>query len=151
MQHFLECFKLVLIHGQRENSINLCLDFIAKFAASYEVGNEDPDESGHPFYEGLFDFLLVNHNVKSQSVRFRVCQFINRLLDQHSESASINGDLFDRIYEAMVERVQDRIASVRVQAVIALQRLQDPTNKECPVIKVNNHSNDLNGNQLVIL
>merc|ERR1740128_178700 len=135
MQHFLECFKLVLIHGQRENSINLCLDFIAKFAASYEVGNEDPDESGHPFYEGLFDFLLVNHNVKSQSVRFRVCQFINRLLDQHSESASINGDLFDRIYEAMVERVQDRIASVRVQAVIALQRLQDPTNKECPVIK----------------
>ena len=52
MQHFLECFKLVLIHGQRENSINLCLDFIAKFAASYEVGNEDPDESGHPFYEG---------------------------------------------------------------------------------------------------
>ena len=36
----------------------------------------------------------------------------------------------------MLERIQDRIASVRVQAVIALQRLQDPANKECPVIKV---------------
>jgi hypothetical protein len=36
----------------------------------------------------------------------------------------------------MLERIQDRIASVRVQAVVALQRLQDPSNKECPVIKV---------------
>lgn len=135
LSNFIDCLKVALVHGERENSVNLVLDFAAKFAASFEIGNENPEDSCHPFYEGLFDFLLNNHNVKSQAVRFRVCQFINRLLDELNESASINSDLFDRIYEAMLERVQDRIASVRVQAVIALQRLQDPTNKDCPVIK----------------
>jgi len=133
---FIDCLKRVLIHGERESSVNFCLDFAAKFAASFEVGNEDSEESCHPFYMGLFQFLLKNHNVKSQAVRFRVCQFINRIFDDLSESASINADLFDEIYDAMLERIQDRIASVRVQAVIALQRLQDPSNKECPIIKV---------------
>lgn len=134
--HFINCLKCALVHGERETSVNLCLDFAAKFATSFEVDNEDPESVCHPFYEGLFEFLLSHHNVKSQAVRFRVCQFINRLLEELNESASINAELFDKIYDAMLERIQDRIASVRVQAVIALQRLQDPTNKECPVIKV---------------
>lgn len=133
---FIECFKCALVHGERETSVNLCLDFAAKFATSFELENEEPDAACHPVYEGLFEFLLANHNVKSQAVRFRVCQFINRLLEELSESASISADLFDKIYDAMLERIQDRIASVRVQAVVALQRLQDPTNKECQVIKV---------------
>ena len=136
LQHFINCFKCALVHGEREVAVNLSLDFAATFATSFEQGNDDPDAVCHPFYEGLFDFLLSNHNVKSQAVRFRVCQFINRLLEELSESASINAELFEKIYDAMLERIQDRIASVRVQAVVALQRLQDPTNKECPVIKV---------------
>lgn len=133
---FIECLKCALVHGERETTVNLCLDFAAKFATSFELENEDPEAVCHPFYEGLFEFLIANHNVRSQSVRFRVCQFINRLLEELSESASISAELFDKIYDAMLERIQDRIASVRVQAVVALQRLQDPTNKECPVIKV---------------
>lgn len=136
LEHFIICLKCALVHGERETTVNLCLDFAAKFATSFEEGNEDSDEVCHPFYEGLFEFLLSHHNVRSQAVRFRVCQFINRLLEELNESASINADLFEKIYDAMLERIQDRIASVRVQAVIALQRLQDPTNKECPVIKV---------------
>jgi condensin complex subunit 3 len=138
-QHFIKCFKCLLIHGERETAVNLCLDFAAKFATSFELGKdpeEEEDAECHPFYEKLFDFLLSHHNVKSQAVRFRVCQFINRMLEELSESACISADLFEKIYDAMLERIQDRIASVRVQAVVALQRLQDPTNKECPVIKV---------------
>ncbi|XP_057377036.1 condensin complex subunit 3-like [Daphnia carinata] len=136
-QDFVDCLKCLLIHGERQTAVNLCLDFSAKFATSFEL-EKDPDEDDadcHPFYEKLFDFILSKHNVRSQAVRFRVCQFINRLLEELSESASINAELFEKIYDAMLERIQDRIASVRVQAVVALQRLQDPTNKECPVIK----------------
>lgn len=137
-QHFIKCFKCLLIHGERETAVNLCLDFAAKFATSFELEKDPEEEDGecHPFYEKLFDFLLSHHNVKSQAVRFRVCQFINRMLEELNESACISAELFEKIYDAMLERIQDRIASVRVQAVIALQRLQDPTNKECPVIKV---------------
>jgi len=125
LEYFIDCFKYALIHGERETAVNLSLDFAAKFATTFENENarDDPEAACHPFYEGLFEFLLANHNVKGVAVRFRVCQFINRLLEELSESASINADL-------------DRIACVRVQAVVAMQGLQDPTNKECPVIKV---------------
>lgn len=136
-QDFVDCLKCLLIHGERQTAVNLCLDFSAKFATSFELEKE-PDEDDaecHPFYEKLFNFILSNHNVRSQAVRFRVCQFINRMLEEFNESACISADLFDKIYDAMLERIQDRIAAVRVQAVVALQRLQDPTNKECPVIK----------------
>ena len=162
LEYFIDCFKYALIHGERETAVNLSLDFAAKFATTFENENarDDPEAACHPFYEGLFEFLLANHNVKGVAVRFRVCQFINRLLEELSESASINADLFEKIYDAvsfpgssfnfitfnmlinfdlafqMLERIQDRIACVRVQAVVAMQRLQDPTNKECPVIKV---------------
>lgn len=139
-QDFVDCLKCLLIHGERQTAVNLCLDFSAKFATSFELEKE-PDEDDaecHPFYEKLFNFILSNHNVRSQAVRFRVCQFINRMLEEFNESACISADLFDKIYDAMLERIQDRIAAVRVQAVVALQRLQDPTNKECPVIKVRN-------------
>lgn len=144
-KYFIDCLKCLLIHGERETAVNLCLDFSAKFATSFEIEKEtDSDDAEcHPFYEKLFDFILSNHNVKSQAVRFRICQFINRMLEELNESACISADLFEKIYDAMLERIQDRIAAVRVQAVVALQRLQDPTNKECPVIKVSNQMSEL--------
>ena len=41
-----------------------------------------------------------------------------------------------RLYYGMLERLQDRVADIRAQAVTALQRLQDPKNEDCPIIKV---------------
>lgn len=51
------------------------------------------------------------------------------------EEAVIDDELYSNIYDTMLHRLQDKIPSVRVQAVLALARLQDPRNKECPVIK----------------
>ena len=104
LEHFISCFKHILVHGERDTSVNLCFDFASKFATSFENENirDDPEAACHPFYEGLFEFLLANHDVKCQAVRFRVCQFINRLLDELSESASINEDLFEKIYDAVI-------------------------------------------------
>ena len=53
------------------------------------------------------------------------------------EEASIDDDLYSKIYDAMLQRLMDKIPNVRVQAILALGRLQDPKNKECPVIKGN--------------
>lgn len=35
----------------------------------------------------------------------------------------------------MLERARDKLPLVRAQAVHALARLQDPTDKDCPIIK----------------
>jgi hypothetical protein len=42
---------------------------------------------------------------------------------------------FDGMNIYVVFCFKDKVAAVRAQAVMALQRLQDPTNPECPVIK----------------
>jgi hypothetical protein len=42
---------------------------------------------------------------------------------------------FDGMNIYVVFCFKDKVPAVRAQAVMALQRLQDPTNPECPVIK----------------
>ena len=60
---------------------------------------------------------------------------VNKLLTSLNEDAQIDDDLYDRIYECMLQRLRDKFPSVRVQAVFALSRLQDPRDNDCPIIK----------------
>lgn len=68
-------------------------------------------------------------------MRFRVCQLVTKLLSSLGEEAMIDDDLYERIFHCMLERLRDKTHPVRVQAVLALARLQDPSDANCPVIK----------------
>ncbi|KAA0198034.1 hypothetical protein HAZT_HAZT009612 [Hyalella azteca] len=96
---------------------------------------EEVDNDVDEFLIKMFQFLLNIHEAQSSAVRYRVCQLINRILNSMGKSASLDDDLFNTIYDTMLERLMDRKPAVRVQAIHALNRLQDPTNKDCPVIK----------------
>ncbi len=50
------------------------------------------------------------------------------------DDAQIDDELYDRIYECMLQRLRDVFPIVRVHAVFALARLQDPTDVDCPII-----------------
>lgn len=58
------------------------------------------------------------------------------LLDTMGDNASIDDELCNRIMQCMTDRILDKSPKVRAQAAIALHRLQEPNNKECPVIGV---------------
>ena len=51
------------------------------------------------------------------------------------EDASIDDELYQKIYDNMLERLKDKNDDIRGQAVTALQRLQDPRDADCPIIK----------------
>lgn len=51
-----------------------------------------------------------------------------------AENAQIDDDLFDRIHQAMLVRVTDKFPNVRIQAALAMTRLQQPTDPDCPTI-----------------
>ena len=89
-----------------------------------------------PFLERLFKFLLAHTDAKKAAVRFRICHFLNMLLNSMEANAFLNDDLWDTIMTTMMKLLLDRQANVRAQAVLALQRLQEPNNDECTVIKV---------------
>ena len=67
-------------------------------------------------------------------MRFRCCQMIKKLLANLGENAVIDDDLYDRIYDCMLQRLRDKVPLIRVQAVPALARLQDPLDKDCPIV-----------------
>ena len=58
------------------------------------------------------------------------------ILDTMGDNATIDDDLCNRILQCMMERIIDKSPKVRAQAAIALYRLQEPNNKNCPVINV---------------
>jgi len=160
---FLHHLKYPLVHGDKQPNVERTLNFVSKFAVTKKSADDDTkqkkkgmengekegvvdgdddeddddeeEEEADPFLIKLFQFLLNNHEANSQDVRFRVCQMINKLLNNMGEEAVIDDDLYSSIYDTMLHRLQDKVPAVRVQAVLALARLQDPRNKECPVIK----------------
>ena len=98
-------------------------------------GSDDEEDSAtNIFLDFIFTFLLDSHEGKDKAVRFRVCQLINKLLNNMDDDAVIDDDLADRIFESMLTRLHDKFPAVRVQAVAAISRLQDPTDAECAVI-----------------
>jgi len=52
----------------------------------------------------------------------------------------LDEDLSDSIYDCMMIRIKDRFPPIRIQAVLALVRLQDPEDEECPIIEAFLHS-----------
>lgn len=69
-------------------------------------------------------------------MRFRICHFLNMLLNSMGDQAFIDDALCDKITVSMMDRLLDKSTKVRAQAIFALHRLQDPTDDQCPVIKM---------------
>nr|XP_040148537.1 condensin complex subunit 3 isoform X2 [Ictidomys tridecemlineatus] len=136
-EEFVHYLKYAMVVYKREPAVERVIEFAAKFVTSFHQSNleDDEEEEDGGILNYLFTFLLKSHEANSNAVRFRVCQLINKLLGSMPENAQIDDDLFDKINEAMLIRLKDKIPNVRIQAVLALSRLQDPKDDECPVVK----------------
>ena len=62
--------------------------------------------------------------MEASQARLRICLLINGLLKLMGEDASIDDELYQKIYDNMLERLKDKNDDIRGQAVTALQRLQ---------------------------
>ncbi|CAH7452693.1 condensin complex subunit 3 [Phodopus roborovskii] len=134
-EEFVHYLKYAMVVYKREPAVERVIDFAAKFVTSFhQADEEEEEEKDGGILNYLFTFLLKSHEANSNAVRFRVCQLINKLLGSMPENAQIDDDLFDKINEAMLIRLKDKIPNVRIQAVLALSRLQDPKDDDCPVI-----------------
>ncbi|CAH3143074.1 unnamed protein product [Porites lobata] len=144
-ESFLWHLKHAMVVFNREPAVERVIDFAAKYATLKDHRTSEPQKNGqgsddeqdnasNAFLDFLFTFLLDSHEAKDKAVRFRVCQLINKLLNNMDDDAVIDDDLADRIFESMLTRLLDKFPAVRVQAVAAISRLQDPTDAECAVI-----------------
>ncbi|XP_035272902.1 condensin complex subunit 3 isoform X2 [Anguilla anguilla] len=142
-EEFVHYLKYAMIVYKREPVVENVMDFVSRFATCFDIPGsneeaaeeeEEEEEVDNPFLNYLFNFLLESHNANSHAVRFRACQLINKVLGSMAENAQIDDDLFDRIHETMLVRVTDKFPNVRIQAALAMARLQEPQNPDCPTI-----------------
>ncbi|XP_023121492.2 condensin complex subunit 3 [Amphiprion ocellaris] len=147
-EEFVHYLKYAMIVYKREPTVENVIEFVARFATSFQSPpkteeeeqqqqdeeEEEEVEDDHPFLSFIFNFLLESHKANSHAVRFRVCQLINKLLGSMAENAQIDDDLFDNIHQAMLIRVTDKFPNVRIQAALAMTRLQQPRDTDCPTI-----------------
>uniref|UniRef100_A0A7N8X876 Non-SMC condensin I complex, subunit G n=1 Tax=Mastacembelus armatus TaxID=205130 RepID=A0A7N8X876_9TELE len=132
-EEFVHYLKYAMIVYKREPTVENVIEFVARFATK-EEDDDDAAQDDHPFLSFIFNFLLESHKANSHAVRFRTCQLINKLLGSMAENAQIDDDLFDRIHQAMLVRVTDKFPNVRIQAALAMTRLQQPKDPDCPTI-----------------
>ncbi|NXR59239.1 CND3 protein, partial [Rhadina sibilatrix] len=138
-EKFIGFLKHAMIVSKQEQAVVQVINFVARFVTSfYQIEKEDGSEEGedNSLLDYVFKFLLESHNVNNHVVRFRTCQLVNKILGNMPENAEIDDDLFDKINEAMLIRIKDKFPNVRSQAVLALSRLQDPKDENCPVVNI---------------
>ncbi|XP_022229837.2 condensin complex subunit 3 [Drosophila obscura] len=124
---FINVLKTVLEAEESNENGNMALSFCAKIVASFE------SEKTHPVLAETFHWLLTIYS-SSPYVRYRICYFVNLILEKLGPNAALDDTQCDEILETMLERVKDVSASVRKQAVLAMQRLQIPDNPSDPVV-----------------
>jgi len=107
---------------------------LSTFVNSEDDEDEDEEELIEPFLMQCLTFFVKHHDARERGARLRCCQLINKVLNLLGDQATIDEDLSDAIYECMMIRIKDVYPPIRIQAVLALFRLQDPSDEECPVI-----------------
>ncbi|TWW59342.1 Condensin complex subunit 3 [Takifugu flavidus] len=130
-EEFVHYLKYAMIVYRREPAVENVMEFVARFSTCFQSApkaeeeeqqedvEEEEEEDDHPFLSFIFNFLL---------------ELINKLLGSMAENAQIDDDLFDQIHQAMLVRVTDKFPNVRIQAALAMTRLQQPKDPDCPTI-----------------
>ncbi|XP_065184105.1 condensin complex subunit 3-like [Sycon ciliatum] len=127
-EEFFKCLQHALVEFKREPAVERVLDFAVQFSIS--TATESGDKNIFSF---LMESLLALHSSRDKGVRMRAVEMVRKLLDKMEDDAEIDVNLCDRLIDIMLIRLNDKIPAVRCQAVLALARLQDPGDTECPV------------------
>ncbi|XP_019880446.2 condensin complex subunit 3 isoform X2 [Aethina tumida] len=142
VEMFMNNIKRVFVVNiiERNHFVQRLLDFCAQFVAlitkQIDYG-DDPmnDEPSHPFLTVIVKETLKFHNLVYVEARYHSCKFITLILQHLGYQVQLDNDICDTIQEAMLDRIVDHKSSIRIQAVTALVRLQEPLNPDCPVVK----------------
>ncbi|KAG0368508.1 nuclear condensing complex subunit [Gamsiella multidivaricata] len=129
-KEFIRNLNVVLAIKKKEPAADRVIQFVSSFILctrekDMKEATEDDEEGAEGissrFVEYLMHHLLKGVRVKEKQVRLRSCQLI--ALSTNSLGA-MDDDLYTQLKDSLMERVRDKEAAVRVQAVFALSKLQ---------------------------
>uniref|UniRef100_A0A1A9WQH7 Nuclear condensin complex subunit 3 C-terminal domain-containing protein n=1 Tax=Glossina brevipalpis TaxID=37001 RepID=A0A1A9WQH7_9MUSC len=126
---FIKMIKTAMAADESNEYANMTLMFCAKFITSFQ------SEETHPIMIDVLRWLLTTISY-NPNIRFRLCQFVNLILNALGQEATLDDPICDNIMEYMIGRCVDVSPNVRVQAILAMQRLQVPDNPDDAVLRI---------------
>ena len=125
---FLKCLQHALVVFKREPAVERALDFAVRFALL--TSGEQGERNVTSF---LLKKMLALHSCRDKGVRMRSVEVVRKVLDKMDDDIELEMEICDEITDVMLVRLTDKLPTVRCHAVLALSRLQDPNDPECPV------------------
>lgn len=104
--------------------MRLTVRFILYTTEKASSGGGD-DVSSTVFLESVVSYLLSLHDHEDKAVRYRVCMYMNLIMNQLSPEVELDEDMCSNIIESMLIRSADKVIQVRIQAVGVLARFPD--------------------------
>ncbi|KAM3184054.1 hypothetical protein ACTXT7_009141 [Hymenolepis weldensis] len=135
-EDFFELCRYSLLSADRTAARERTINFIVR-AVIHIIANAPDRNDGKPrnlLLIKAFLFCSKYHECVKHAPRFRCTQLIYKLLESMGTESCIPVELFDVIQRVLIRRSKDIKPMVRVQAALGLARLQNPTDKKCPVI-----------------
>ncbi|WFD36640.1 chromosome condensation complex Condensin, subunit G [Malassezia cuniculi] len=121
----------ILVRKKGDTHADRALKFVSTYiayaqehfrtAATRAGAAEDSDTPATRLVTILIKHLLKGFHAKDKNVRLRSCTCVSMLI---STVEAVDDDVYEMLSGFLQERVADKEASVRVQAVVALARLQ---------------------------
>ncbi|XP_055374016.1 condensin complex subunit 3 isoform X2 [Condylostylus longicornis] len=125
---FIKMIKSAMEAEENNEYANTTLHFCAKYISSYQ------SDITHPVLLDTFKWITSTISTNPH-IRYRLCQFVNIILCALGPEAALDDCICDNIMSYMNTRLSDINPNVRVQAILALQRLQNPDNPDDIILK----------------
>ncbi|THD23620.1 Condensin complex subunit 3 [Fasciola hepatica] len=135
---FFELCRYSLVSSERSTYRERTIDFITKFAlfcGKSDANDDMSDTLSNRLLLKLFLFCMKYNECPNAAVRFRCMQIIHKLLEGIGDNGMMPDELYSGLQSVLLRRVQDTKSTVRVQAIHALSRMQDPTDADCPAVE----------------
>ncbi|KAL2314288.1 Condensin complex non-SMC subunit Cnd3 [Schizosaccharomyces pombe] len=118
----LRALNIILTVKKGNSNADRVLRFLVTFVNYLQ--QKDPEID---IVQPILKHILRGLDAKDKTVRYRCCQIIARVVNCVKE---IDDDLYNTLKEKLLSRVLDRESIVRLEAVVALSRLQEDTGDE---------------------
>eukprot|EP00750_Incisomonas_marina_P033132 INCI9580.2.p1 GENE.INCI9580.2~~INCI9580.2.p1 ORF type:complete len:823 (+),score=185.98 INCI9580.2:121-2589(+) len=138
------CFDCVVVVSRNEQSVKNVMAFVGTFcvvASRYQTDNAVDAETGeaakvtevHPVPLWLLAYSVACSKAANKTVRMRGCEIGAIVMENLPEDADISELAWTASVNAVLDRLSDKQATVRLQAVRFAKRLQSPDDPEDPI------------------
>ncbi|WBW74794.1 condensin complex non-SMC subunit Cnd3 [Schizosaccharomyces osmophilus] len=122
LQDVFQSINIILTVRKGNTNADRVLRFIVTFINYLQQKDPETDIA-----QPVLKHALRGLDAKDKTIRFRSCQVVARVINSVKE---IDDDIYSILREKLLDRVVDRESFVRLEAVIALSRLQEDTQEE---------------------